>query len=972
MSIIFDGTSGQIIQTGTQTFSAPVAANSTVTINSGTANGVPYLNTSKVLTTGNVLVFDGTNLGIGPPTPEYKLDVSGAVGDIAAFRQAIVVTKFGTTNLGQGEVYQDAYPVASPSLKSAFIWRQGSSESMRLDMSGNLGIGTSSPSAKLDVTGNTAISGTVTLSGGTANGVSYLNGSKVLTTGSALTFDGTTFTSGAHTLSTGNLNFGTTGQRITGDFSNATAASRVMLQSSTTNGNTIVGAIPNGTGTNADFRSFNNSDTTNAAFFQLGIANSGAEARLNSSITGTGTYLPMTFVTGGSERVRIDTLGNVGIGTSSPTYRLDVFTPNTNDFAGARIRNNDAGSSAYAGLILNANGNTWAMRMGSSAANSNALQIVVDQLGTPTVRATLDTSGDLGLGVTPSAWGGGWTAVQIGRSALFTRSDNAGTHLGWNMYVDGTPSARYIATAQATQYRQYLGEHAWFTAASGTAGDAITFTQAMTLNSSGNLGIGTTSPIARLHIDRDGPRTLALSPANRTAGGASYILMGNNDSGGTAGPNMIVAANRELSFGTGSSFNSDTGGTFTELMRISSNGNVGVGTTSPGTRLELSKVYVGAGPTWAGGDDLLKLTAASGSAWAEPAIAFHEIGSNIGAKIGVKNTGNGAMNIIFANRDGSSLTSTMTERARIDVNGNLLLGTTTALGRLSVGLTPTTNSITDLANFPTNSRVVLGDAAGTSTTDSKFFLGAGFSGGGNGINTGFGFIRESTNNWGTALAVYTHSTATSNEDELIERARFNSAGDMMVGITSAPIVATRGLYVAGLISPNGNYSPNGNIGGQITFAGSPGTPVCGRVFMGDNTGWQWEWGPYGAGGWVRRFFFTDGGAAYSSTGTWGTISDARLKENIVDATPKLAELMQLNVRNFNFITEPGNKQLGFVAQEVEEIFPGLVDNTKPDEDGNSTKAVKTTVLIPMLVKAIQEQQDIITNLSARIVALESK
>jgi hypothetical protein len=52
----------------------------------------------------------------------------------------------------------------------------------------------------------------------------------------------------------------------------------------------------------------------------------------------------------------------------------------------------------------------------------------------------------------------------------------------------------YKNTAPATRYKQYNGEHQWFTAPSGTAGDTITFTQAMTLDASGNLGVGTTSP----------------------------------------------------------------------------------------------------------------------------------------------------------------------------------------------------------------------------------------------------------------------------------------------------------------------------------------------------------------------------------------------------------------------------------------------------------------------------------------------
>jgi hypothetical protein len=94
--------------------------------------------------------------------------------------------------------------------------------------------------------------------------------------------------------------------------------------------------------------------------------------------------------------------------------------------------------------------------------------------------------------------------------------------------------------------------------------------------------------------------------------------------------------------------------------------------------------------------------------------------------------------------------------------------------------------------------------------------------------------------------------------------------------------------------------------------------------------------------------FTSEGAAYSLSGTWGTISDQALKENIVDATPKLNDINKLKVRNFNFIGAE-DKHLGFVAQEIEQVFPTMVAT---GEDGYKT--VKTSILVPMLVKAIQE------------------
>jgi hypothetical protein len=137
---------------------------------------------------------------------------------------------------------------------------------------------------------------------------------------------------GTATVTTGNLTFSSTAQRITGDFSNATVANRLMFQTSTTNGNTFVSTLPNGTGTNSGLLLYGGSDPANSASLRL-FANSGSsEAQINSAISGTGTYLPMTFYTGGSERLRIDTSGNVGIVTASPSSfgKFAVQGVNTN------------------------------------------------------------------------------------------------------------------------------------------------------------------------------------------------------------------------------------------------------------------------------------------------------------------------------------------------------------------------------------------------------------------------------------------------------------------------------------------------------------------------------------------------------------------------------------------------------------------------------------------------------------------
>jgi hypothetical protein len=107
----------------------------------------------------------------------------------------------------------------------------------------------------------------------------------------------------------------------------------------------------------------------------------------------------------------------------------------------------------------------------------------------------LDSSGNLGLGVTPSAWNSAIRAIQINNGVAIESRTNSYSYVGLsaNQYINSGGSNIYLGTDYATKYDQATGQHRWFTAPSGTAGNAITFTQAMTLDASGNLLVGTTS-----------------------------------------------------------------------------------------------------------------------------------------------------------------------------------------------------------------------------------------------------------------------------------------------------------------------------------------------------------------------------------------------------------------------------------------------------------------------------------------------
>ena len=128
-----------------------------------------------------------------------------------------------------------------------------------------------------------------------------------------------------------------------------------------------------------------------------------------------------------------------------------------------------------------------------------------------------------------------------------------------------------------------------------------------------------------------------------------------------------------------------------------------------------------------------------------------------------------------------------------------------------------------------------------------------------------------------------------------------------------------------------------------------------------------------------RFIIISSGDFWSADGGW-VDSDETLKENIVDASNKLADVEKLKVRNFNWKeshhpSRADKKLIGFVAQEMETVFPGLVDEHDINPQGkdgtpNMKKGVKTTALIPILTKALQELSAKVTALEARVTTLE--
>jgi len=274
--------------------------------------------------------------------------------------------------------------------------------------------------------------------------------------------------------------------------------------------------------------------------------------------------------------------------------------------------------------------------------------VFVNGSGTTTSGSALTFDGaNVGLGVTPSAVSTSDRVLQV-RNFLFDDNSNGYGILRYNNYYNGTNDV-YLNTGAVSAFQMQGNAFKWYQAPSGTAGNAISFSQAMTLDSSGRLGIGTSSPTTKLHVDggdilttnrylagstgvstpdysfaADGSMGMYRVPGSlcfATDGSeraridsSGNLLVGATSSSGrltvknpsVSGEQIIMAVQNAVSTGTIGkvTFNQDTdafavtnaasGGALTfgtnntERARIDSSGNLGIGTNSPGYKLDVS------------------------------------------------------------------------------------------------------------------------------------------------------------------------------------------------------------------------------------------------------------------------------------------------------------------------------------------------------------------------------------------------
>jgi hypothetical protein len=493
-----------------------------------------YASSTSALATGSALTFDGTNFvttgyvkaGGGAASPSARLMANtpnGSAAGIQLFQDA-----------------QESWVMEIPASSTALRWAASGTEYMRLTNGGNLGIGTSSPGYKLDVNGLASILRTDNTSA-ERYALQFLRGAGTGTSAVLATIGDASNGVAALTFNMGPVGAATERMRLdsSGNVGIGTSSPGVKLD---VNGQARI---------QSDFYVYGTGDRLNV-FPQT----SGNGASVVATNNANSTYAPLLldgsdtrFNVGGFEAMRLTSTG-LGIGTSSPTEKLDVVGGGN---GGMQYRSGTR--TVGVGQVLSEAAVYWGS--GTALTFFSGLE-----------RMRLDSSGNLGLGVTPSAWSTGYRALDMGTGAIMAQASGTDTYYTQNAIFGLANTWVYkFSSVAATRYQQVNGVHAWFNAPSGTAGNTISFTQAMTLDASGNLLVGGTTQL----YGAAGRGLIQVS-------GSTEALLGFGTTGNTGlgflyhtGTNFEVtnAQNGYLRFGTNN----------TERMRLDSSGNLGLGVT---------------------------------------------------------------------------------------------------------------------------------------------------------------------------------------------------------------------------------------------------------------------------------------------------------------------------------------------------------------------------------------------------------
>ena len=962
---------------------------------------------SLAITTGGtqrVTVNSSGNVGIGTSSP-YSVSATSNSLNIANTSSSAEInflsstTGFNSLYFGDGAGGTDRYRGYLEYAHNGDYMRfaTGTVERLRIDSSGNVGIGTSSPSDTLHLNGATGYGLKVTDSSSHIGVYRTHSDGAILKTASnhALLF-GTNDTERMRIDSSGKLLVGTS-------TSNGSAGSKleVAKQTMTTSdmglasfqlvstssrwpqvfieksrGSAVGDKDLVSNGDSLGELAFRGSDGTNYLTGASIIATVNGTTGTNDLPTDLRFSTTADGASSAVERMRIDSSGRLLLGTTTVGFNtVDNLTIADSGNCGITIRSGASSS----GSIYFADGTTGSAEYEGFIDYQQAAGNLRFGTGGGQERMRIDSSGRVGVSRTSP----------FSQIHAYHATDNT------ILTLESGDSVSRINFIDSAGHAFIGNEGSDIVLATSSAA-----TERVRIDSSGNVGIGTASPGAILHLSSADP-VLRITDSSGTSSNLQGQVLFQAGVGGSAvgkvgytGSDAVLRVHttgaQPVAFGTND----------TERMRIDSSGNLLVGTTVAFTRASIatSKSATSIGSDYNPGILNIQNTSATNGNLSligfQDASAFVNVAS-IGA---INNTHSTSPNSTSGSLGFYTKTigvGYVAERMRIDSSGNVGIGTSSPTEKLSVnGKLKITN---DIILAQTSGRIDYdnGNSSGAlrfhSTSanserlridsSGRLLVGTSSNRGNWFNNSGWGgplIQLESTSSTASAYSV-TNSANNANAplillgknrsgtiggnavvqsgdscgqisffgndgSQMVEAARINVAVDGTPGANDLPARLVFSTTADGASSPTERMRIHND--GRISTGttGNPGTTNFG--FSINRTGSQGlleSFRNVGSsdqaaiiGGNAGEAYINGDGSLKNTNNSYGAISDIKLKENIVDASSQWGDLKALQARNYSFKPETGystHTQIGLIAQEVELVSPGLVSES-PDRDAD--------------------------------------
>jgi len=713
-----------------------------------------------------------------------------------------------------------------------------------------------------------------------------------------------------------------------GDAQNAAEAAQAAAETAETNAETAATAAASSASAAASSASAASSSASAASTSATNAASSASTASTAATNAGNSATAAATSATNASNSASAASTSATNASTSA-TNASNSATAASTSASNASTSATNASNSASAASTSASNASTSATNAASSATSAAA--------SAAAAAASFDAFDDIYLGAKSSD----------------PSVDNDGNAL--------TVGDQYFNTS-ANELRVYNGS-TW--QAASTVGGTVTslsVTGATTLGQNPTLSAGTANGVAYLN----GSKVLTTGSA-LTFDGTNLATTGNMTVNGANGYNVQVSGgNAYRMYATTNDlvFRSVTAGS--DVMTLTYGGNVGIGTSSPGAILDISKSSSG-GST--GDYPSVRISNPNTTTQSISDFQARAENGNVHAQFAaVFSGGERYVRVAALSNHYLQFMTNSTERARIDSIGNLLIADTTQAGapfnnKLFVNGTASMRSA--FSSYVSEGLFAANARPSTILTPSFASLRFGYQDDGGGqYNPAIGFRAPSTLGtgqtdysnaiWATTNGALAFGTGTAGSYS--ERARITSGGELLVGTTTQQgrltVVGGTGLVQSAHIEHPGGYS-------ALQIKATDGAFADNVLLLAANRGassaFQFIRG--GANG-VDQFRVAGNGVIFAQNTTVQSISDQRLKENIRDSSDGLDVITALRPVRYDWKEGYGNDrkdQLGFIAQEVEAVFPEAVSEWQVSrEDETVYKTVGPGALIPVLVKAIQE------------------